>query len=98
MLTVGGIELDVSRKTVKRDGSIIDLSRKEFSVLEVLMREAGSVVSAEHLLEKAWDENANPFTNSMRATISTLRRKIGAPNIIETVVGAAYRLNDPCAD
>src|SRR5690606_31062899 len=96
VLTVGGLELDVSRKTVKRDGSLITFSRKEFSVLEVLMREAGSVVSAEHLLEKAWDENANTFTNSMRVTVSTLRRKLGSPTVIETVVGSGYRLADPC--
>jgi DNA-binding response OmpR family regulator len=67
------------------------LSPKEFAVLEVLMRAEGRIVTAEELLEKAWDENADPFTNAVRVAVMTLRRKLGAPPIIETVPGAGYR-------
>jgi DNA-binding response OmpR family regulator len=69
------------------------LSPKEFAVLDVLMRAAGVVVSAEELLEKAWDENADPFTNAVRVTMMTLRRKLGPPGLIETVPGVGYRLH-----
>jgi DNA-binding response OmpR family regulator len=68
------------------------LSPKEFAVLEVLMRAEGAVVSAEELLEKAWDENADPFTNAVRVTLMTLRRELGDPPVIETIPGAGYRL------
>ena len=64
----------------------------QFVVLEVLMRAGGAVVSAEQLLEKAWDENADPFTNAVRVAVMTLRRKLGQPPVIETVPGAGYRL------
>lgn len=95
ILKVEGLELDPSRQTVRREGSLIPLSRKEFAVLEVLMRNVDHVVSAEHLLEKAWDANANPFSNSIRVTVSTLRRKLGTPLVIQTVIGSGYRLSDP---
>ena len=75
-----------------RDGLLLSLSPKEFAVLEVLMRAEGSVVSAEELLEKAWDENADPFTNAVRVAVMTLRRKLGDPPVIQTVPGAGYRL------
>jgi DNA-binding response OmpR family regulator len=65
---------------------------QELGVLEVLMRAEGAVVSAEELLEKAWDENADPFTNAVRVAVMTLRRKLGQPPVIETVPGAGYRL------
>ena len=68
----------------------MQLTRKEFSVLELLMQAGGGVVSAETILEKAWDENANPFTQSVKVTISTLRRKLGEPAVIVTVPGVGY--------
>lgn len=87
-----GITLDPARHEVFRDGHYVALSPKEFAVLEVLMRAEGRIVSAEDLLEKAWDENISYFTNSVRVTVGTLRRKLGQPPVIETVTGAGYRL------
>jgi len=92
VITSGAVELDLFRRTVRRDGASIRLTRKEIAVLEVLLRADGGVVSAERLLEKAWDENANPFTNSIRVTVSSLRKKLGQPWAIETVPGCGYRL------
>ena len=89
-LTVDDLSLSPIRREVTRAGRFVQLTRKEFAVLEVLMRDPGAVVSAERLLEKAWDENANPFTNSVKVTISTLRRKLGEPQLIETVTGVGY--------
>lgn len=89
-LEASGVTLDPFRHEVYRDGRFVRLSRKEFAVLEELMREPGGVVSAETLLERAWDENANPFTNSVKVTISMLRRKIGEPWVIRTVPGIGY--------
>ena len=87
-----GIRLDLPRRQAWRDGLLLELTPKEFAVLEVLMRAEGAVVSAEELLEKAWDENADPFTNAVRVAVMTLRRKLGQPPVIETVPGAGYRL------
>ncbi|GAA3217998.1 response regulator transcription factor [Actinocorallia longicatena] len=87
-----GIELDPNRFTVQRDGRPVELTRKEFAVLEVLMRAEGIVVSSEQLLEKAWDEHIDPFTNVVRVTMMTLRKKLGDPPVIETVPGVGYRL------
>jgi DNA-binding response OmpR family regulator len=84
--------LDRPRHQASRDGRHLPLSRKEFAVLEVLMRAEGAVVSAEDLLEKAWDEHADPFTNAVRVAVMTLRRKLGDPPVIETVPGAGYRM------
>lgn len=92
VLESGDLRLDPFRREVYRRGRLTRMSRKEFAVLEVLMRARGGVVSAERLLEKAWDENADPFTNSVRVTISTLRRKLGEPRVIETVSGVGYRI------
>jgi DNA-binding response OmpR family regulator len=92
VLRQAGIELDVPRHQVSRDGRFIPLSRKEFAVLEILMRADGSVVSAEELLEKAWDSNVDPFTNAVRVAVMTLRRKLGQPPLIQTVAGVGYRL------
>jgi DNA-binding response OmpR family regulator len=92
VLRCAGITMDVPRHRVFRDGRLVPLSRKEFAVLEVLMRAEGAVVSAEELLEQAWDENVDPFTNSVRVTIMTLRKKLGEPRLIETVSGVGYRL------
>jgi DNA-binding response OmpR family regulator len=68
------------------------LTKKEFGVLEVLLSAEGRVVSAEELLERVWDENADPFTNVVRVTIMTLRRKVGDPPLIETVAGVGYKI------
>ncbi|MEU7853293.1 DNA-binding response regulator [Nonomuraea sp. NPDC049141] len=87
-----GITLDPARHEVFRDGWYVALSQKEFAVLEVLLRAEGAVVSAEDLLEKAWDENINYFTNSVRVTLGTLRKKLGDPPVIETVTGTGYRI------
>ncbi|KIR65258.1 MULTISPECIES: response regulator transcription factor [Micromonospora] len=92
VLRRAGIELDVPRHQVLRDGRFIPLSRKEFAVLEVLMRAEGTAVSAEELLEKAWDEHIDPFTNAVRVTMMTLRKKLGSPAVIETLSGVGYRL------
>ncbi|WP_329100756.1 response regulator transcription factor [Micromonospora sp. NBC_01699] len=92
VLRRAGIELDVPRHQVFRDGRFVALSRKEFAVLEVLMRAEGAAVSAEELLEKAWDEHIDPFTNAVRVTIMTLRKKLGSPSVIETLAGVGYRL------
>ncbi|WCZ38540.1 Response regulator MprA [Corynebacterium jeddahense] len=86
----GDVRLDTFRRTVERAGAQVNLSPKEFAILEVLMRADGGIISAEELLEEAWDENADPFTNSPRVTISHLRRKLGDPWIIHTVPGAGY--------
>jgi DNA-binding response OmpR family regulator len=92
VLERAGISLDPARRAVSRDGVPIDLTRKEFAVLEVLLRADGVVVSSEQLLEKAWDEHIDPFTNVVRVTMMTLRKKLGDPPVIETVPGVGYRL------
>jgi DNA-binding response OmpR family regulator len=86
-----GVVLDVPRHQASRDGLRLALSPKEFAVLEVLMRAEGAVVSSEELLEKAWDEHADPLTNAVRMTLMTLRRKLGGPDLIETITGIGYR-------
>jgi DNA-binding response OmpR family regulator len=92
VLQRAGISLDPARRAVSRDGEPIDLTRKEFAVLEVLLRADGVVVSSEQLLEKAWDEHIDPFTNVVRVTMMTLRKKLGEPPVIETIPGVGYRL------
>lgn len=92
VLRHGDLELDPGRRTVTRAGDSIELTRKEFGVLEVLLSAAGSVVSSEQLLERVWDENADPFTTTVRVTVMTLRRKLGEPGIVDTVVGSGYRI------
>jgi DNA-binding response OmpR family regulator len=92
VLDRAGVQLDLPRHQVSRDGRHVSLSPKEFAVLEVLMRAEGAIVSAEDLLEKAWDEHADPFTNAVRVAVMTLRRKLGEPQVIETVPGAGYRI------
>ncbi len=86
------IALDPARRTVERASRPLELTRKEFAVLEVLLRADGSVVSAEELLERVWDEEINPFTNAVRVTIMKLRKSLGEPPAIETVRGAGYRI------
>jgi DNA-binding response OmpR family regulator len=92
VLERGGIRLDPARREVLRDGRHLALARKEFAVLVELMRANGTVVSAEELLERAWDENIDPFTNVVRVTVMKLRRKLGEPQVIETVPGVGYRI------
>jgi DNA-binding response OmpR family regulator len=86
------LELDPARRTLFRAGEPVELARKEFAVLETLMDADGATVSAEELLERVWDEHTDPFTNVVRMTIMTLRRKLGDPVVIETVIGVGYRL------
>jgi DNA-binding response OmpR family regulator len=92
VLSRSGLRLDPGRREVHRNERPISLSRKEFSVLEELLRADGAVVSAEYLLEKAWDENVDPFTNVLRVTVMTLRRKLGPPEVVQTVTGVGYRI------
>jgi DNA-binding response OmpR family regulator len=86
------IELDPARRAVTRQGKAVELARKEFAVLEALMAADGATVSAEELLERVWDEHIDPFTNVVRMTIMTLRRKLGEPAVLETVIGVGYRM------
>jgi DNA-binding response OmpR family regulator len=92
ILLAGDVSLDPARRTVTRAGKPVELTRKEFGVLEVLLAAGGSVVSSEELLERVWDENADPFTTTVRVTVMTLRKKLGEPGIIDTVVGSGYRV------
>ncbi len=97
VLAVGPLQLDTARHEVTNEGRMLDLTPKEFALLRYFMTHAGNVLSQEHLLEHVWDENADPFTNTVRVTVGTLRRKLhsGAANpIIETVIGSGYRLVD----
>jgi two-component system response regulator VanR len=96
---VAGLRLDTFRREVYRDGRYVALTRKQFAVLEVLVAAGGGVISAEELLERAWDENADPFTNAVRITISALRKRLGEPWLIATVPGVGYRIDTgPDAD
>ena len=88
----GDLELDPARRQLTRGGRQVELARKEFAVLETLMGAEGSTVSAEELLERVWDEQIDPFTNVVRMTIMTLRRKLGDPPVVETVIGVGYRM------
>jgi len=92
VLEHGDIVLDPARRQVTRAGTPVELTRKEFGVLEVLMSANGATVSAEELLERVWDEHTDPFTNVVRMTIMTLRRKLGEPPVVETVIGVGYRM------
>jgi DNA-binding response OmpR family regulator len=95
VLDHGGVVLDVPRHRAFRDGLLLDLTPKEFAVLSVLMHAAGEIVTAEQLLEQAWDEHADPFTNAVRVAVMTLRRKLGEPPIVHTVPRVGYRFGDP---
>ncbi|WP_110517984.1 response regulator transcription factor [Herpetosiphon llansteffanensis] len=90
---LAGLRLDVFRREVYRDGRYIALTRKQFAVLEVLVATEGGIVSAEELLERAWDEHADPFTNAVRITVSGLRKRLGEPWLIATVPGVGYRID-----
>jgi two-component system, OmpR family, response regulator VanR len=92
VLRAGDVVLDPARHTAERAGRALELTPKEFAVVEALMAADGAVVSSEELLERVWDENTDPFTNTVRMTVSTLRRKLGDPPVVETVKGSGYRL------
>ncbi|HYN93448.1 MAG TPA: response regulator transcription factor [Pilimelia sp.] len=92
VLERAGVRLDPHHRETHRAGRFVSLSRKEFAVLEELLRAEGGVVSAESLLEKVWDENIDPFTTIVRVTIRSLRRKLGDPPVVETVTGVGYRI------
>ncbi|HEX9993291.1 MAG TPA: response regulator transcription factor [Acidimicrobiales bacterium] len=94
VLECGDLALDPARRHVTRAGRRLDLTNKEFGVLEALMAARGAVISVEALLERVWDEHTDPFTNTVRVTVMNLRRKLGDPPVIETIVGAGYQL--PC--
>jgi two-component system response regulator VanR len=94
---IAGLRLDPFRREVHRDGRYVLLTRKQFAVLEVLVEAEGGVVSAEELLEQGWDENADPFTNAVRITISSLRKRLGEPPIVATVAGVGYRIDAAAA-
>ncbi|MEU2116748.1 response regulator transcription factor [Streptomyces sp. NPDC016459] len=85
-----GLVMDTVRRTAEREGRVLDLSPKEFSVLQILLEADGAVVSAEELLERAWDAHADPFTGAVRVCMSKLRAKIGEPGLIRTVQGVGY--------
>lgn len=93
VLVRADLRLDPHVREVHRGDRLIPLSRKEFAVLEELLRAEGGVVSSELLLERAWDENADPFTNVIRVTVLNLRRKLGDPPVVETVHGVGYRIS-----
>lgn len=95
VLTSGDIVVDAARHLATRGGRPLLLTRKEFGVLEVLISAAGAVVSAEELLERVWDEMADPFTNAVRITVMNLRRKLGEPRVLETIIGVGYRIAAP---
>ena len=92
ILAVGELTLDPARFVAERSGSPLNLTAKEFSLLEFLMLHADEVMPQEKLLEHVWDEMADPFTNTVRVTVSNLRKKLGDPSLIETLPGRGYVL------
>ena len=96
VLGAGDLVLDPAKRTVTRSGRQVDLTRKEFGILETLLAAQGAVISSEELLDRVWDEHADPFTTTVRVTMMTLRRKLGEPALIDTVVGSGYRI-DPAS-
>ena len=92
VFSVADLVLDPAKRTVPRRGLPVELTNKEFGVLAELLKARGAVVSSEELLERVWDANTDPFTTIVRVTVMTLRRKLGDPPLIETVVGAGYRV------
>jgi DNA-binding response OmpR family regulator len=97
ILRVGPLQLDTARHEAWRDERRLELTAKEFALLRYFMTHPGEVLSQERLLEHVWDENADPFTNTVRVTVGTLRRKLTIDDevpVLETVVGSGYRLQD----
>ena len=95
VLRFADVELDPSKMAVTRGGAPIALTPREHAVLEILLRAGGGIVSSEELLEKAWDEHADPLTTSVRVIVSRLRTKLGDPPLIETLVTKGYRMREP---
>jgi DNA-binding response OmpR family regulator len=93
-LTYGDLELDTAHREVTRAGQPVALTPKEFAVLEVLLGAEGAVVSTEEILERAWDDATDPFTNAVRMTVSRLRAKLGDPPVVQTVTPVGYRIGD----
>jgi DNA-binding response OmpR family regulator len=93
-LIFGDLELDSSHREVTRAGELVPLTPKEFAVLEVLLRAEGTVVSTEEILQRAWDDATDPFTNAVRMTVSRLRAKLGDPPVVQTVTPVGYRIGD----
>ena len=93
VLQAAGIELDQLTGTVTRNGQTIKLAAKERAVLEALLKASPAALSTEQLLEQAWDENVDPFTNTVKVTIARLRRKLGPPDVIHTTPGLGYRIS-----
>ena len=94
VLERSGVRLDPARREVSRDGNAVELAPKEFAVLEALLRASPGFLSAEALLDQVWDENADPFTNTVAVTVGRLRRKLGGPPAITTTPGVGYRIAD----
>jgi two-component system response regulator VanR len=92
VLEAGDVVLDPAKRTAQRAGIDLDLTLKEFAVLQALLEAQGAVVTPEQLLERAWDEQLDPLSNTVRMTVMTLRRKLGDPPIIQTVRGSGYRV------
>jgi two-component system response regulator VanR len=92
VLSAGDVELDPGKRTASRGGVELDLTLKEFAVLQALLEAGGAVVTPEELLERAWDEQLDPLSNTVRMTVMTLRRKLGDPPLIQTVRGSGYRV------
>ncbi len=92
VIDVAGVSLDPGRFVASRDGRLLELTVKEFTVLEFFLRNSDVVLSQETLLEHCWDEMADPFTNTVRVTVSNLRKKLGAPPLIKTIPGRGYVL------
>jgi DNA-binding response OmpR family regulator len=95
VLVRGDVVVDRARRKASRAGRLVGLTRKEFGVLQALVEADGAVVSAEDLLERVWDANADPFSNIVSVTVARLRRKLGSPPVIETVIGSGYRMPGP---
>jgi DNA-binding response OmpR family regulator len=93
-LQAAGIELDQPTGTITRQGRTIKLTTKERAVLEALLKASPAALSTEQLLEQAWDENVDPFTNTVKVTIARLRRKLGPPDVIRTTPGLGYRISE----
>ena len=94
ILRVADVQLDTARRQARRGERELQLSAKELGLLEALIVANGAVLSAEELLTRVWDENTDPFTAAVRVTMSTLRRKLGEPSLIETLPGTGYRIGD----
>jgi DNA-binding response OmpR family regulator len=95
ILAAGDLTLDPNRHLAARAGRPLALTNKEFALLEVLMSASGRVLSSEELHERVWDAHADPFSNTLRVTLANLRRKVGDPPLITTVIGAGYKLVIP---